>query len=42
MLLFHFFLLLDENKNAPKKSKGKITNKRASNVFFPRITGKDI
>ncbi|EZY34084.1 hypothetical protein V003_01162, partial [Staphylococcus aureus M357] len=26
----------------PKKSKGKITNKRASNVFFPRITGKDI
>ncbi len=41
-VFIHFFLLLDENKNAPKNSKGKITNKRASNVFSPIITGKDI
>ncbi len=41
-MFIHFFLLLDENKNAPKNSKGKITNKRASNVFSPIITGKDI
>lgn len=40
-MLNHYFLLFDENKNAPKNNKGKIANKRASNVFLPIITGND-